>query len=52
MESSIAFLVFAASLWAAWCRGPQLAMLLFTLGIVLTVAVYLHHASEALPLSF
>ena len=52
MDSSIAFFIFAAAMWAAWRRGPRLAVFLFTLGALFTVAAYLHHATDALPLSF
>ena len=51
MDSSIAFLIFAAAMWAAWRRGPRVALSLFTLGLLFTLAVYLHHATDALPLS-
>jgi len=52
MDSSIAFFIFAAAMWAAWRRGPRLTVFLFTLAMLFTVAVYLHHANDALPLSF
>jgi RsiW-degrading membrane proteinase PrsW (M82 family) len=52
VDSSIAFFIFAAALWAAWRRGPRVAVSLFALGVLFTVAVYLHHATDALPLSF
>lgn len=52
MDSSIAFFIFAATLWAAWRRGPRVVVSLFALGVLFTLAVYLHHATDALPLSF
>ena len=51
-NSSIAFLIFAAAMWAAWRRDPRVAVFLFALGMLFTLAVYLHHATDALPLSF
>jgi hypothetical protein len=52
MDSSIAFFIFAAALWAAWRRGPRVTVFLFAMGVLFTVAVYLHHATDTLPLSF
>jgi hypothetical protein len=52
MDSSIAFFIFAAALWAAWRRGPRVTVFLFSMGVLFTVAVYLHHATDALPLHF
>jgi hypothetical protein len=52
MDFSVIFLVLAASMWAAWRRPAGPAVLLFLIGMILTVAVYLHHATETLPLSF
>ncbi|HEY7669113.1 MAG TPA: DUF5993 family protein [Hyphomicrobium sp.] len=52
MDFFVIFLVLAASLWAAW-RGPARAsVLLFAGALLLTVATYLHHATDRLPLSF
>jgi hypothetical protein len=52
MDFSVIFLVFAASLWVAWAGRSRKAILLYTIGMVLTGALYLHHATETLPLSF
>jgi len=52
MDFSVIFLVFAASLWVAWRRSSRPALFLFAIGMVLTVALYLHHATETLPVSF
>jgi hypothetical protein len=52
MEFSVVFLVFAASLWVAWKRQGRKAILLFAVGMACTVALYLHHATDPLPLSF
>jgi hypothetical protein len=52
MDIFVVFLVLAASLWVAW-RGPlRGALMLFAVAMVLTVALYLHHATETLPLTF
>jgi hypothetical protein len=51
MDFLVVLLVLAASLWVAW-KGPErAALLLFASAMVLTVALYLHHATERLPLS-
>ena len=52
IESSIAFLIFAAAMWAAWRRDPRVAGFLLALGMLFTLAVYLRHATHVLPLSF
>ena len=52
MEFSVVFLVFAASLWVAWKREGRKAILLFAAGMAFTVALYLHHATDPLPLLF
>jgi hypothetical protein len=48
----MAFLIFAADMWAAWRRDLRVAVFLFALGMLLTLVVYLHHATDVLPLSF
>ncbi|HEX9881399.1 MAG TPA: DUF5993 family protein [Hyphomicrobium sp.] len=51
MDILVVFLALTASLWVAW-RGPRRgALLLFAGAMMLTVALYLHHATETLPLS-
>jgi len=52
MDSSIAFLIVATAMWAAWRRDPRVVVFLFALGMLFAFAVYLHHATSALPLSF
>jgi hypothetical protein len=52
MEFFIVFLIFAAALWMAWRRPARSAVCVFAAGLVLTIALYLHHATDALPLSF
>jgi hypothetical protein len=51
MEFFVVFLVLAASLWAAWSGPARASVLLFAGAMVLTVALYLHHATDTLPLS-
>jgi hypothetical protein len=53
MDFAVVFLVLAASMWTAWRRraGPAI-FLFFPVGMMLTVALYLHHATQTLALSF
>jgi hypothetical protein len=52
MEFLIVFLNFAGALWAAWCSSVRIALWLFASGLTLTIALFLHHATSVLPLSF
>ncbi|MCB5174665.1 DUF5993 family protein [Microvirga lenta] len=52
MDQMILFLLFAATMLAAWLGRRALAFGLFGLSLVLSVADYLHHATDRLPLSF
>lgn len=52
MEFFLVFLIFATALWMAWRRSPRLAVYAFAAGLMLTATLYLHHATDALPLSF
>ncbi len=51
MDIFVVFVVLAASLRVAWRGAARSAFLLFAGAMVLTVALYLHHATETLPLS-
>jgi hypothetical protein len=51
MEFFVVFVVLAASLWVAWSGPARVSVLLFAAALALTVALYLHHATETLPLS-
>jgi len=51
MDFFIVFLILAASLWVAWCGPLRASLLLFATAMVLTAALYFHHATETLPLS-
>ena len=46
------FSLFAVTMLFAWLGKPSVAYTLFFLAMVLTGALYLHHASTILPLSF
>jgi hypothetical protein len=52
MEFTALFLAVTIVMVVAW-RGPQsLALTLFAVVLLATVATYLHHASDTLKLSF
>jgi hypothetical protein len=52
MEFTALFLEITVAMLVAW-RGPQpLAMALFAAVLLLSVATYLHHATDTLKLSF
>ena len=46
------FSLFAVTMLVAWFGKPRAVFLLFALAMVLTGALYLHHATSILPLSF
>jgi len=52
MYFTVVFLLFAVTMFFAWFGNPRVAYMLFALAMVLTGALYLHHASSTLPLSF
>ena len=52
MEFVVVFLIFAGALWLAWRRSQRLAVYAFVAGLMLTMTLYLHHATDALSLSF
>ncbi len=52
MEFLIAFINFGLAMWLAWRGGPRPAVLVFFVGVAYTLALYLRHATDALPLSF
>jgi hypothetical protein len=52
MEFTALFLAVTVVMGVAW-RGPQsLALTLFAAALLLSVATYLHHATDTLNLSF
>jgi hypothetical protein len=52
MEFTALFLAVAASMLVAWTGSRTLARLLFAVVLIACVATYLHHATDALTLSF
>ena len=52
MDQAVLFLLFALAMLAGWFGHRGLALALFGLSLVLSVADYLHHATDSLPLSF
>lgn len=52
MDQTVLFLLFALAMLAGWFRHRSLALGLFGLSLILSVADYLHHATDKLPLSF
>ena len=52
MEFAITFLILAAALCAAFWGGRRLALGLFAAAMIVIVALYLHHATDVLMLSF
>jgi hypothetical protein len=52
MDQLVLFVVFGAAMAVAWKGRRKIAVGLFFLAIVLTFADYLHHATDALKLSF
>jgi hypothetical protein len=52
MEFTALFLAVAAVMLVAW-RGPRsVALALFAVTLIASVATYLHHATDTLKLSF
>ena len=52
MEFTALFLAIAMVMLVAWRGARSLAMALFGVVLVACVATYLHHATDALTLSF
>lgn len=52
MDQTALFLLFALAMLAGWFGHRVLAVGLFGLTLILSVADYLHHATDKLPLSF
>jgi hypothetical protein len=46
------FLAVTATMLAAWCGSRRLALSLFGLTLLASVATYMHHATDVLKLSF
>jgi hypothetical protein len=52
MEFTALFLAAAIVMLVAWRGSRSLAMTLFAVTLIACVATYLHHATDALTLSF
>jgi Family of unknown function (DUF5993) len=52
MDQTILFGLFAAAMLVAWHGGRRTAVALFIVALALSVADYLHHATDRLSLSF
>jgi hypothetical protein len=52
MEFTALFLGLVITMIVAWCGARSLALTLFGLSLIAAVATFLHHATDALKLSF
>ncbi len=52
MDQTLLFLLFAATMLLGWRGHRTAALVLFFLSLALSVADYLHHATDRLPLTF
>jgi len=52
MEFFIAFFNFGLAMWLAWRDATRWSLYVFFGGLAYTMALYLRHATDALPLSF
>jgi hypothetical protein len=52
MEFTTLFLAITLVMLVAWWASRALALALFVATLVACIAIYLHHASDALKLSF
>jgi Family of unknown function (DUF5993) len=52
MEFTALFLAVTVVMLAAWLGSRTLALMLFAATLIACVATYLHHATDALKLSF
>jgi Family of unknown function (DUF5993) len=52
MEFTALFLAVTVAMAVAWCGPRSLALTLFAAVLALSVATYLHHATDTLNLSF
>jgi hypothetical protein len=52
MEFTALFLAITVVMLVAWWGSRTLALALFALALVASVATYLHHATDVLKLSF
>ena len=52
MEFTVLFLCILVVMAVSWWGSPRLALALFSIVLVASVATYLHHATDTLNLSF
>lgn len=52
MNFAVIFLLLAATMLVAARCDTRLAYVLFAIAMVFTIALYFHHATSGLPLSF
>lgn len=52
MIFALAFLMATATMLAAWRGSRTIALALFGVTFAATLAIYMHHATDILPLSF
>jgi len=52
MEFTAQFLGLTVVLLVAWLGPRSLAVALFAATFIISIAIYLHHATDRLPLSF
>ena len=52
MEFTALFLLVLAAMVVSWWGSHRLALALFSIALVASVATYLHHATDTLNLSF
>ena len=52
MEFTGLFLAITIVMLVAWCGSRTMALALFAATLIASVATYLHHATDALKLSF
>ena len=52
MSFAAAFLLISATLIAAWRGSRPLALSLFAVSLAALIAIFAHHATDTLPLSF
>jgi hypothetical protein len=52
MEFTALFLGLTIVMLAAWRGARRLALTLFAVSLIASIATYLHHATDALKLSF
>jgi hypothetical protein len=52
MDQMLLFGLFAVTMVVAWKGHRTVALALFGLSLILSLADYMHHATDKLPLSF